>query len=90
MNKLKSGKRKNRITSGMLMENKYKLNRLGFKSKRVKELRKKREKKLEPGQRAGSPEKMESKPEWLQAFNAESASLGPMSRPILNLPNDGE
>ena len=55
-----------------------------------KELRKKREKKLEPGQRAGSPEKMESNPEWLQAFNAESASLGPMSRPILNLPNDGE
>ena len=72
------------------MENKYQLNRLGFKSKRVKELHKKREKKLEAGQKAGFVAVKEGNPEWLQAFNAESASLGPMSRPILNLPNDGE
>ena len=81
MNKLKSGKRKDPITSGMLMEKKYKLNKLGFKSKQVKELHKKREKKLEPGQKAGSPQKMEGNPEWLQAFNAELATLGPLSKP---------
>ena len=72
------------------MDDKYKLNRLGFKSKRVKELRKKREKKLEPGQKAGFTVVNEANPDWLKAFNAESATLGPLSKPILNLPSDGE
>ena len=72
------------------MDDKYKLNRLGFKSKRVKELHKKREKKLEPGQKAGFTVVDEANPDWLKAFNSESATLGQLSRPILNLPNDGE
>ena len=72
------------------MENKYILNNLGFKSKRVKELHKKREKKLEPGQKAGFTVVDEANPDWLKAFNTESASLGPLSKPILNLPSDGE
>ena len=72
------------------MDDKYKLNRLGFKSKRVKELHKKREKKLEPGQKAGFTVVDEANPDWLKAFNSESATLGPLSKPILNLPNDGE
>ena len=67
----------------MLMENKYKLKKLGFRSKRVKELRKKREKKLESGQIVGIQDVKESNPEWLQAFNAESATLGPLSKPRL-------
>ena len=54
------------------------------------ELRKKREKKLEPGQKAGFTVVDEANPDWLKAFNSESATLGPLSRPILNLPNDGE
>ena len=72
------------------MDNKYKLNRLGFKSKQVKELHKKREKKLEPGQKAGFTVVDEANPDWLKAFNSESATLGPLSKPILNLPSDGE
>lgn len=72
------------------MDDKYKLNRLGFKSKRVKELHKKREKKLEPGQKAGFTVVDEANPDWLKAFNSESATLGPLSKPILNLPSDGE
>ena len=48
-----------------------------------KELRKKREKKLAPGQKAGDEDVKESNPEWLQAFNAESATLGPLSKPRL-------
>ena len=72
------------------MENKHILNTLGFKSKRVKELHKKREKKLEPGQKAGFTVVDEANPDWLKAFNTESATLGPLSKPILNLPSDGE
>ena len=55
-----------------------------------KHLRKKREKKLEPGQKAGFTVVDEANPDWLKAFNSESATLGPLSKPILNLPSDGE
>ena len=63
------------------MENKYILNNLGFKSKRVKELHKKKEKKLEPGQKAGFTVVPEARPDWLKAFSEELENLGPLSKP---------
>ena len=71
--------------------NDYRITVKGDQARRFRKyLRKKREKKLEPGQRAGFTVVNEANPDWLKAFNSESATLGPLSKPILNLPSDGE
>ena len=48
---------------------------------RKQRLHKKREKKLEPGQKAGFTVVPEATPDWLKAFSEEIENLGPLSKP---------